>query len=156
MLDVCSSLSHECASGVCIVFLMHCKDQAVTLCFQKLLVKGTRGRNYNSAVVQVVPRSLRAKASAVKLLVEKLQLPRGSTCCPCALNAHMLCVHGCGEQPRVQNILVLYLRCCSSTWHLLFSVCVCLYTETYTSAENCMFQYTCKCVYIYTHTLSVP
>lgn len=68
MLDVCS----ECASGVHTVFLMHCfKDQAVTLCFQKLLVEGTRGRNYNAGV-QVVPRSLRAKASAVKLVVERL------------------------------------------------------------------------------------
>lgn len=54
----------------------------MTLCFQKLLVEGTRGRDYN--------RSLRAKASAVKLRVERLQLPRGSTCCPGALNAHML------------------------------------------------------------------
>lgn len=68
MLDVCSGLSHECASSVCAVFL---KRQAVTLCFQKLLIEGTRDRNYRAGV-QVVPRRLRAKASAVKLLVERL------------------------------------------------------------------------------------
>lgn len=93
MLDVCSGLSHVCAGSARTVFLMHCKDQAVILCFQKLLVEGTRGRNYSgnySAVVQVVPRSLWAKASAVKLLVQRLSLPRGSTCCPCALSAHMV------------------------------------------------------------------
>lgn len=61
MLDVCSGLSHVCASSARSVFLMHCEDQAVTLCFQKLLVEGTRGRNY-SAEVRSVPRSLRAKA----------------------------------------------------------------------------------------------
>lgn len=64
---------------------------------------------------------------------------------------HMLCVHGCGKQPCVQNVLVLYLRSCIITWQFSVSVCVCILKHI---AESCMFQYTC--VHINTHTPSIP
>lgn len=128
-----------------------CKDQAVILCFQKLLVEGARGRNY-SAAVQVVPRSLWAKTSAVKLLVQRLSLPRGSTCCPCALNArmvhcdaHAVCTWMwettlCSECPCTLSAILYY--------HLaVLCVCVCLYTETYSwklyvSVYMCTYKHT--------------
>lgn len=64
---------------------------------------------------------------------------------------HMLCVHGCGKQPCVQDILCFVCDLVLA----LSAFCVCVYTETYTSAEMCMFHYTRVHLYTYTYTYSL-